>query len=495
MKITRLEVDDFRAFPGPDPYVFEFGGRNVLIYGENGSGKTSVFHALREFFEISASPRPFHQFKHRYSPQTDGFVAATFSDGNRHVWPYGAERPTAVDVVAQTARRKGCLDYRALLRTNFLHGRNRVNIFDLVVHELWRDLAIPLAGRTTTIGELWKQALAAFPHRVSSNGPDGVPRWRWQPATHRRRSRTLALLTDFNNSLRAQLEALQAETQRLLTTYLGTDLSIQLVLPGVGPAANHRGPHATELWLDVHFRNQPLHEYQNELNEARLTALALALHAAALRTGIPPDPTKPRLMVLDDVLIGLDLSNRMPLLEMLRAEFGDWQIVLLTHDPVWFEMAREFTEHVGDWAYIRLFDAPHPHYGSAPRLETDARDLERAKQYLAAGDLKASAVYARAALEKRLRKTCSEKAVRVRFRSNPKYVSADDLWQGIVARNNDDLAARKPPFIDPHLVSRIEAVRSVVLNELSHSRVTSLTSRELTVAIQAVEDLERFRFS
>jgi hypothetical protein len=494
MKITRLEIDDFRAFPGPDPYVFDFAGKNALIYGENGSGKTSVFHALREFFNLSAAPRAFHQFKHRASPQTDGFIAATFSDGTRHEWSYGAERPTNVDVIAQTARRKGCLDYRALLRTNFLHGRNRVNIFDLVVGELWRELPIPFSGGTRTISELWLRAHRAFPQRLQKRAVDGTIRWRWQPATHRRMRNVVGRLTDFNDALRAQLPTLQREAQRLLDNYLGRDLTILLEFPGVGPAENKRGPQATELWLDVQFRGGPLAEYQNELNEARLTALALALHSAGLRTGIPPDPTKPRLLVLDDVLIGLDLSNRMPLLEMIRAEFPDWQVVLMTHDPVWFEMAREFTEHSADWTYLRLFDVPHPHYGSVPRLESDTRDLERARHYLGAGDLKASAVYARAALEKRLRKLCTDRAVRVRYRGNPKHVSADDLWQGIIARDKEQVAAGKPAFIDPGLASRIEAVRSIVLNELSHSRANSLTSGDLNAAIQAVDALEKFIF-
>jgi ABC-type uncharacterized transport system ATPase subunit len=48
-----------------------------------------------------------------------------------------------------------------------------------------------------------------------------------------------------------------------------------------------------------------------------------------------------RLLILDDVLIGLDLNNRLPLLELLRTKFPRHQILLLTHDLVWFDIARE----------------------------------------------------------------------------------------------------------------------------------------------------------
>ncbi|NOJ33086.1 AAA family ATPase [Agrobacterium vitis] len=49
-KIKSLTLCDFRAFAGPEPVTFRLDGKNLLIYGENGSGKSSVFHALDEFF-------------------------------------------------------------------------------------------------------------------------------------------------------------------------------------------------------------------------------------------------------------------------------------------------------------------------------------------------------------------------------------------------------------------------------------------------------------
>lgn len=50
MKIKTLSLTDFRAFPGPAPARFALDGKNLLVYGENGSGKSSLFHALRGFF-------------------------------------------------------------------------------------------------------------------------------------------------------------------------------------------------------------------------------------------------------------------------------------------------------------------------------------------------------------------------------------------------------------------------------------------------------------
>ena len=54
-------------------------------------------------------------------------------------------------------------------------------------------------------------------------------------------------------------------------------------------------------------------------------------------------------MVLDDVLIGLDQSNRLPVLQLLDKHFADWQMILLTYDRVWFEMARFHLSDRNDW--------------------------------------------------------------------------------------------------------------------------------------------------
>lgn len=57
MKINTVALVDFRAFPGPAPTTFELDGKNLLVYGENGSGKSSLFKALKGFFAYGSIPR------------------------------------------------------------------------------------------------------------------------------------------------------------------------------------------------------------------------------------------------------------------------------------------------------------------------------------------------------------------------------------------------------------------------------------------------------
>ncbi len=57
MRLTQIQLRDFRAFAGelnlplPD-------GCNLLLHGENGSGKSSLSLALREFFTLESDSKP-----------------------------------------------------------------------------------------------------------------------------------------------------------------------------------------------------------------------------------------------------------------------------------------------------------------------------------------------------------------------------------------------------------------------------------------------------
>jgi predicted ATPase len=51
MKIKKIEIKDYKAFYGKNK--FNVDGKNLFIYGENGSGKSSFYYALKDFFQSS----------------------------------------------------------------------------------------------------------------------------------------------------------------------------------------------------------------------------------------------------------------------------------------------------------------------------------------------------------------------------------------------------------------------------------------------------------
>ena len=50
MRIQTIEITNYKAFLGT--YKIRVGGKNLFIYGENGSGKSSLYYALKDFFQL-----------------------------------------------------------------------------------------------------------------------------------------------------------------------------------------------------------------------------------------------------------------------------------------------------------------------------------------------------------------------------------------------------------------------------------------------------------
>ena len=166
LRINSLSLCDFRAFP--NPISFDLGGKNLLVYGENGAGKSSIFHALRNFFAMR--PPTIASVKNAFSGRadTDFRVDITFNDGSPAVtWSssrHPIRLPGADARVVEAALRKSCLDYRALLDTNYMHGAKRPNLFDISVFALLADFPVPTEGGTPkTIGQLWAEIDRAKP--------------------------------------------------------------------------------------------------------------------------------------------------------------------------------------------------------------------------------------------------------------------------------------------------------------------------------------------
>ena len=50
MRIHNIEITNYKAFLGT--HKINVGGKNLFIYGENGSGKSSLYYALKDFWKV-----------------------------------------------------------------------------------------------------------------------------------------------------------------------------------------------------------------------------------------------------------------------------------------------------------------------------------------------------------------------------------------------------------------------------------------------------------
>lgn len=482
MRIERIEIQDFRGFPAA--YEFKLGkpgepGKNLLVYGENGSGKSSLFRAIKGFFEATQSSNLASQ-QNRFSNTPDPYVKLDIvgysGTGDRlpssGVFEWSASACPEDEALIQSANQtKGCLDYRALLETHYVHrGKDEVEVFDLLINTVLCHVQNPISRKP--LGQEFKE-ITADKRKHMGYGYKDLYQGR---------------IDKFNQGLTAVLGQVTASGNSLLTGFfIDTKLTLfpqgSLVFSGSG---KHKRLEKPRVLLNIEFIGRPLTNAHEFLNEARLSAVAIALYLGTL---LMVPASQLRVLVLDDLLIGIDMSNRVGVLNVLLDRFSDWQIILLTHDKVWFETVRMRTLDAEAWWYASLFSESSTDLIPMPVWRGNDEgwnsSLARAKQHLLNHDDRAAGVYARAAFEGKLKNYCEKKKIAVQYQSNPAKMTTEMFWIGI----KDKLAADGKLFNVQAQISAIEAHRKVVLNPLSHENPTTLTEAEIQGAIKAIEQL------
>lgn len=402
-RISKIEIENSRAYYDRLTLFLE-KGENVLLYGENGSGKTSLYRALNDFIQSFYAQVPYTP--NRYKPAgSAGEILLSIGDYDDsaqticNVVDYRLADGTDNRSVANTAfikalaLSKGFLNYRDLLKV-YLNDEDNPNLFKFFVFHLL-GLHVPIAqGRSVTIRKEWDDLNANLFN------------------VHDRRTnqhkRGLRQLGDFEVMLRAVLDNLFTEVNKYLKNYFyNFSLSIEYELTPLKFKYYNRKRDweiVQDLRLKIKLGTSSISGYTEGLNEARLSAIAICLYLAALQANPGKDL---HFMFLDDIFIGIDSANRFPILEILNNEFKDFQIVIATYDRSWYYMAKAYiTKHNPDrWKFFNLFTLPKTEGGqqfTIPVLTEGSSSFDRAKEYLHGNrviDLPAAANYFRKALE------------------------------------------------------------------------------------------------
>jgi hypothetical protein len=179
MRLVGIQLRDFRAFPGELELELK-DGCNLLLHGENGSGKSSLALALREFFTLDRPfPRPIEPYASIFADPTTSqpFVRLTFRNatGNEDVkWQKTLYHPLEVGAgtgmsnsttkeqrerLMAVSRCSGFFDYRALLRASLSSQSDRLSeqLFLLFAENLLSNFRVKVYGGERSVGELWSE--------------------------------------------------------------------------------------------------------------------------------------------------------------------------------------------------------------------------------------------------------------------------------------------------------------------------------------------------
>lgn len=479
MKIQKIELTNYKAFLGT--HKIQVGGKNLFIYGENGSGKSSLYYALKDFFQSSMEDIDLNELENAFVPESKQgrtAIRVTFKPNNegqnkQKAYKFDVsnnDSRTSNDTSIRDGNKlKSFLTYKHLLGIHHLKKDEQINLFDLLVNGVLKHFKYSLTGGKE-LGELWTDCETTIAKRTGK-----------EYQMTQKKSEVKAAIKVFNDAFGELFKSDSPEYilkhARPILEQFNHNIEIELSFSQLRPNAEFTAIKGAEVHVALRYAGKKIDKPHLFLNEARLSAIAISIYLGMIKRHIQGIPCK--ILFLDDIFIGLDISNRLPLLKIVETEFPDYQIFITTYDKPWFEYAKGSLEQNGDWKTLEFY-ARDCHDGTQLPMVIDCPDLlTKAKEHFDSCDYKAAAVYARSAFEKIIQKHCVRRK-QIIYKPRLKDYTTEDFWNAI----RDDL--------QQSVRDDVETYRNLVLNTFSHYNTEKPENRsELTNAIAAIERLKK----
>ncbi|MCX6222595.1 MAG: AAA family ATPase [Bacteroidia bacterium] len=509
-RITQISVCNYRAFYNEEnkenKYQISLNkGENLLIYGENGSGKSSLFKALEDFFLSADMSVPIESniYTEGVPGLPDSSVKIKFTDKSEY--EFARLNSTALNQPLFKNITRAFLTYRDVLNTYFLDISNKTdnpNLFNLFINKLLKFLTDEVSnteiGRQIEDIESSVKSFAKDFKQLTSRSSN-------QDRKDDIRSTLKTSIEDkidvINNDLTNLVLPVLIKVNFYLEKYFNFKLNITLKSKGKYLILKEKksGLHLDKnLYLGLKFNGKTLKGkvYQSFLNEARLSALALTVYLAALK--ISSERVADQniyFLFLDDIFIGLDTSNRLPLLAILENDFRNFQIFITTYDRQWFEVAKRwFAQSNLTFRNIELYSGSYLNGSKSFEIpiiiDPSLGYFEKAKLYYEKKDYPASANYLRKVCENEIKRILPKNLQMTENQASGELLTITGLGQLFdkfkvySSLNNLDFTA----------FAQFETYTKIILNSLSHDDLNAPHyKKEIEDGIRLVSEFQKIK--
>jgi len=326
VKINKLEIRNFKFFDEIEP--LDFGSKNILIYGENGSGKSTIYWAL--YTILQSSKKNEEEIKKYFTSNNNSSLVNIYGDENDSKIELINEYDNRFTIsknniiiddenktIENSLYTSDFINYKYLFRFfNFLH-RDKLDLFDLFEYEILHFLNT-IDG--INLYELWKEILELVESKPKENTRASKNKTKVEASEERDKYKKITQkLKNFNDTLTSIISDLNNPAEDYLRNNFGYDqMKLQLtVVGGVYDNQEFNKPVINiELSVLKNGNDETILKPQSYFNEAKLTAIALSVRLAVTQIKLKDSPLK--LLVLDDLLVSLDMSNRDKVLDILN---------------------------------------------------------------------------------------------------------------------------------------------------------------------------------
>lgn len=229
------------------------------------------------------------------------------------------------------------------------------------------------------------------------------------------------------------------------------------------------------------FHEETVYPPLKYLSESHLNSIGIAAFLASAKHFNRIN----NFFVLDDVVTSFDANHRIRILRLIKDEFSNWQLIVLTHERFWFEMIKRELVPAG-WL-VAEFASP---VGLAVQMKSSPRsNKEQIVEKKNSGNMTPNDL--RIAFERMLQSLGVQLEIQVALRYN------DDNEKRMIGELLDGLKARlrkKSPATLLHpAVSQVE-VCGLVVNAGSHTSDALLSAGDLDASFDDIVNFDGLFF-
>lgn len=507
-KINSITLSNFKFFGEKE--TIELNGKNLLLYGENGSGKSSIYWALYTLLEASSKqPNEIQKYFKPLQISADSLVnihAVKMSDiktktehnnsfiellddnGTKYQLSLINTAICGNDNAKESRKASDFIDYKSLFKFQDFKNSERPEL-----NNVFLDSILPYVGfgdysvrgqSVSNAFEMWTE-LKKGPEKVK----DSWGRLRKAKVGTKEHKSYVELRDGFNIGFGKMIAFINLHALDYLKQ-LGYDFVFHL---SYFRADLRKKDKSFSVLLSItHYEGKkiPIDRPHKFLNEAKMSAIAIAIRLAIIKYRLnSASETALKVLLLDDIMISLDMSNRDRLLDLIIKEFSEnHQILFFTHDNSLFSFMNEKidknNEHTS-WLrkaiYIGENEKANAQYPTFPMIiDEECDSLEKAKKYYQSKDYIVSALYVRQSLEKYINEQLPPEFTAT---IDGKPLTLNQLWGRLVKYTDK---------IPQNLKDLYDQSRLMVLNPSVHYNISfPIYRRELQQAFKLVEDLRK----
>lgn len=483
--ISKIEIEGFKAFP--KYFSLELGEHNLLMYGENGSGKSSIYYALHALLQsVFKDDKGAKYFKvvedsptgegsipnnenliniNRTNEARDGsfrpYIKITLDNG--HIWELdrgGLQINGGDDSEIRMINKDAVfINHSYISRFHSARNSKDINLWPVFYKDIL-PFYLPATRNqflATTFDEIYNESKSSPTPTASNKKYQGK-------------------ITNFNSDLDALINNANLRISNIYNEYLRNEgeeeLEIKLQFFADDSPYNNTHDHyylfygkkrnglpiqkklyLPTIGLNIKEGVNEIAKPQTHFNEAKLTAIALAVRFACL----PKNVGEGAFMALDDMLISLDMSNRMKVVDYLLGVVSEkYKIYMFTHDKNFFEYFKHKSKRSSSqWVYKEIYMQS----GKEPFIRESRTYLDNADYYIKQHEFEIAGNF----LRKEAESFCKE------FLPKRQHFSTDysqlDLC-GLIG--NCKRFAEESGIADIKLFEELDDQRKFILNPASH---------------------------